>query len=186
MNTAATTMNLPASNASFSPQEQRALELLGIDTPAVAVAAALGVSESRISQMLSSDVFSAEVARLRYERLKRHSVTDDAYDKIENKLLQKLEADLCLIMQPMQVLKALQIINAAKRRGASSSPAVLQSQNIVNITLPSTLAKQYIQVNINNQVVKAGEQSLVTIGSQNLLKQLEGSKSNEHAIERGN
>lgn len=180
MNTAiaATTKDL-----NLSSLEKRALDLLGNGVAPVAVAAALGVSESRISQLVSDEVFAGEVAKLRYERLQKQTALDDRYDGIEDRLLGMLEKNLTLIMQPAQILKALQVVNAAKRRGASSAQGTGTPQStIVTLNLPQKIVQQYIQVNNYNQVVTAGSQDLVTIQPATLLKSLENreGKGNEH------
>ena len=71
----------------------------------------------------------------------------------------------------MEVLKAIQIINAAKRRGVSSPEQVINQQTVVNITLPTKAVTKFV-TNINNQVIQAGEQQLLTIQSGTLMKEL--------------
>ena len=76
------------------------------------------------------------------------------------------------MVRPDQILKAVQVVNAAKRRGQSAPDTSSNTQNVVNLILPNVIAQKFI-TNINNQVVKAGEQELLTIPSGNLLKQVE-------------
>ena len=54
-------------------------------------ASAVGLSVSRISQLLSDPEFSAQVAELRFNNLQKHNERDSAYDTMEEKLLKKLE-----------------------------------------------------------------------------------------------
>jgi len=49
-----------------SSTEDRALQLLGNGVPAESVAAALGVTASRISQLLADPIFSEQVTTLRF------------------------------------------------------------------------------------------------------------------------
>jgi len=155
--------------------EERALALLGSGINGEAVAAALGVTPSRISQLLSDEGFSARVATARYEALQKHNVRDNVYDKIEDKLLTKLEGSLSLMIRPDAILRALSIINGAKRRGQAAPEQIHNIQNIVTLVLPTKVVQQFA-VNLNNQVIRAGEQELVTIPSGALRDKLEQHK----------
>lgn len=148
--------------------EDRALSLLGSGVSAEAVALALGVTPSRISQLLSNKEFAAQVATLRYENLQKHNGRDATYDSMEDTLLHKLDKALPLMFRPADILKAIQVINGAKRRGQSAPEQVTNQQNIVNLILPVQI-KQKFTTNVHNQVVKTGEQSLLTMPSGNLL-----------------
>lgn len=158
-------MNLDTSVSS------RALTLLGQGIPASVVAATCGVSESRISQLVSDPVFAAQVAELRFSSLQKHNERDSKYDTMEDALIDKLRDLLPLMMRPMEVLKAIQVINAAKRRGASSPDQVVQQQTFINLSIPTTLIQKF-QINSNNHVTQAGEQTLLTLQSGSLLKKI--------------
>ena len=157
-------MTAPAATAT----EDRALSLLGSGVPAASVASALGVDASRISQLLANKEFADQVAALRYENLQEHNARDSTYDTLEDKLLTKLEKSLPLLFRPTDILKAIQVVNSAKRRGQSAPEQVTNQQNIVNLILPTQITQKFVS-NVNNQVVKAGEQELVTMQSGNLL-----------------
>lgn len=156
--------------------EERALVLLGQKIPPESVAAALGVSPSRISQLLSQEEFAAKVATLRYENLQKHNQRDTTYDSLEDKLLDKLSKSLPLMFRPIEILKAIQVINGAKRRGQSAPESVVNQQTIVNLVLPTQITQKFT-VNVNNQVISAGEQNLLTMQSGNLLKRIESSSA---------
>lgn len=155
-----------------SPTEQKALNLLGSGIGAEQVAAALGVTPGRISQLLSKEAFAESVAALRYENLQQHNVRDGAYDSLEDELIQKLNRALPLMLKPETILRAIAVVNSAKRRGQSAPEQVINQQNIVTIVLPKVVAAKFA-VNIDNQVTKAGEQELVTMQSGSLLKRAE-------------
>lgn len=161
-------------SSTSSSTYDRALALLGSGVNPEMVASALGVSISRISQLLSDETFATRVAELRFESLQSHNVRDHKYDTMEDDLLDKLQDLLPLMMRPMEVIRSLQIINAAKRRGQSAPESITQQQTVVNLIMPTVITKNYaIQQNIHNQVVKAGDQDLLTIQSGQLLKTLE-------------
>lgn len=162
----------------LSSTETRAMELLGSGCAPETVAAALGVTASRISQLLADESFAIAVADLRFQNLQRHTAIDSSYDTMEEQLLVKLQDLIPLMLRPMEVLKALQVLNAAKRRGAAGVPQTIQHQQIVNITIP-VFMKQQIITDVNNQVVQIGNKDLVTIQPSVLLK---GRNSNEKSI----
>jgi hypothetical protein len=160
--------------------ESRALTLLGQGIGPEMVAAAIGVSVSRVSQLLSDPQFASEVADLRFRALSKHNERDSRYDAAEDLLVEKLHDLIPFMMKPFEVLKAIQIINAAKRRGSSAPESITSQQNVVQLIMPTQIfnnfTKQEITVNVNNQVIKAGEQDLVTIQSSSMDRLLAGSK----------
>lgn len=171
------------SSSTSTSTEDRALALLGSGINPETVASALGVSISRISQLLSSPEFSAQVAELRFSHLQKHNERDNEYDSLEDKLLEKLKDLLPLMHRPMEVLKSIQVINAAKRRGQSAPDSLTQQQTIVQLILPSIIHQTYaVQQNIHNQVVKAGDTDLLTIQSSQLLKTLEGKELKQNEL----
>lgn len=155
-------MNTPAPAVSVT--ESRALKLLGDGIAPHTVAASLGISVSRISQLLSDESFAAQVAELRYKNLAKHNERDEQYDTLEEDLIEKLKDCLPLMHRPMEILKAIQVINAAKRRGASAPEALVEKQSIVQLVVPVQIINKF-QTNIDGQVVTVGEQNLLTIQS---------------------
>ena len=173
-------------NAATTPHvgtstEDRALALLGSGIPPENVASALGVTASRISQLLSDATFADQVATLRYENLQQHNTRDASYDSIEDALITKLEKQLPLIMRPMETVKALQAINGAKRRGQSAPDSIVNQQTIVSLVMPVSIVQQFT-TNTDNQVVKAGGQSLLTMQAGHLLKTTEEKQLEEKEI----
>ena len=148
--------------------EEKALALLGSVVQAEHVAAALGVTPSRISQLLSDEVFALKVATMRYENLRKHNERDGAIDGIEDQLIAKLKASMPLMIKPDTIIRAFNVVNAAKRRGSSSPEQTVNQQNIINLTLPTQIIQQFVK-NTDNQVIKAGEQELITMSSNTLL-----------------
>jgi hypothetical protein len=153
--------------------EERALKLLGSGVGPEQTAAALGITPARISQLLSTESFVAKVAELRFQSLSKHNDRDDEYDSIEDKLIDKLKDCIDFMTNPMQILKCIQVINSAKRRGVSTPEQITNQQTVINLTIPSILVQKFT-TNINNQVIQTGEQKLVTIQSGTLVDKLKG------------
>jgi hypothetical protein len=80
----------------------------------------------------------------------------------------------------MKLVAAYTRINAAKRRGSSSPEAITAQTQVVSLNIPSVVINQHIKqditVNINNQVIKAGTQDLITVQSANMESLLARSK----------
>jgi len=171
--------------------EERALSLLGNGIAPETVAASLGISASRISQLLSDENFAARVAELRYENLAKHNERDSAYDLLEDDLLERLKDCLPLMHRPMEILKAIQVINAAKRRGSSTPESIIEKQSIINLLIPVQIINKF-QTNIQGQVTSietsdSTSQNLLTIQSGALDSLVKGRRNgNENAvIQRG-
>lgn len=156
--------------------ESRALELLGQNIPAEIVAANLGVTPARISQLLSSPDFAAAVAELRYKSLAKHNARDASYEELEDKLITKMNDVLPLMTRPMEVTRALVAINGTKRRGASTPDSGTQHQTIISLVIPTQVVQKF-QLTQNMQVTHAGTQELLTMQSGTLLKEIQNASS---------
>lgn len=150
---------------------EKVINLLGKGLPATMVASATGLTESRISQIAAEPEAAQEIAELRFRNLQQYSDLDDGYNDIERELQKKFKESLIFIQRPGEIARSLQIINAAKRRGADAPTNGVVHQAVVNVILPTQIVRQFT-VNAANQVVQAGEQSLVTIQSGNVAKLL--------------
>lgn len=157
--------------ATLSSTESRALALLGSGLGGTTVAHATGVSESRISQLLSDPEFASQVAELRFNNLQKHNARDDKYDEMEDQLLDRLKDLLPMMFEPMKVLKAISVLNSAKRRGASAPQESHNHSTIVNVILPAAIIQKFT-TNVNNQVISTGTQDLITVQSSSMDKML--------------
>jgi predicted transcriptional regulator len=153
--------------------QERALSLLGQGVSPEHTSLALGVTPSAISQLLSDPQFAEQVATLRFTNLAKHSERDNKADSLEDKLLDKIQDLLPFISRPLEAARLYQIVNSAKRRGQSTPDSITNQQEVVQLVMPVQIINQYT-VNSNNQVIKAGQQDLVTVQSgrmQHLLTQ---------------
>lgn len=156
-------------------------QLLGQGLANEVVAGAVGCTPAYISQLLADEEFVAEVVKLKVENLARQSRTDDKLARIEEKLIDNLEqaVDSKSIYKPQDVLRAFQVINASKRRGAGNQYDGNRPQGgVVNLTIPVTIQQQFV-TNANREVVAVAEKSLVTIAPEKLLGMLKEQSPNE-------
>lgn len=161
--------------------KEKIIDLLGRNNSAVVVAQALGVTESYVSQIASDPEAAARISELRFASMQKYNDLDDKYNDIEDKLLDKLKESLVFVQRPGELVKSLQVINAAKRRGQTSPDINPVRQTIVSIVLPTQLVQRFT-VNAANQVIKAGEQTLLTMPSAQVGSLL-GIHQNEPALE---
>lgn len=169
-------MNTSTANTST---EDRALELLAAGIEQVHVAAALGVTEGRISQIISNPMFAERLVELKFDQLKKHNETDNEYDSLEKAILQTLKRTIGMVMDPMKLAAILTRINNAKRRGSSAPDSLVRQRATVRLNISSQVIGRFA-VNGANQVVQASigdqTQDLVTIQSGGVQRLL-----NEHA-----
>jgi len=171
-------MNLDiATVTKYEGTQGRILEMLGNGLSPGVCASALGVSESYISQLLSEESFAQQVTGRRFESLQAATARDKQYDFIEDALVEKMKDLLPMMYKPMEVLRAITVINAAKRRGASAPENTVINQTIVQLSLPISITSKFV-TNAHNQVVEAGEQELITIPTTALTRKL-GEYKNE-------
>lgn len=148
-----------------TPTELRALELLGTGSLSIdVVASACGVTPARISQLLSDPGFAEEVSAKRFASLQRHNKRDDSYDTMEDALIDQFRQVMPMMMRPAEILKGIQVINAAKRRGIASPETSAATGTVVTINMPTKIV-QHFTTNIHNQVIQAGSQDLITMQS---------------------
>jgi len=162
--------------AHHSPFRDQALKLLGSGHSTEVVASAIGVDPSYISQLLAEEEFRTAVTELKYKNLQKHNERDNKLDSLEDKLIERLEKSLPMMIKPSEILNAFRIINSAQRRGHSAPESITNTTQIVQLFLPEKIVTNFV-ANINNQVVQAGEQQLVTMQSGTLLKQAETTRS---------
>lgn len=166
--------------------EERALVLLGQGVIPEQVAAASGLSASRISQLLSQEHFAARVAELRFEALAKHNDRDAAYDALEDELIERMKDCLPLMVRPHEILKAIQVINQAKRRGSSAPNSITEQSTVIQLILPTQVLTQF-SLNQANQVVSvqgAVSQDLLTIQSGSLLNMTKKKLENQNVLSR--
>lgn len=177
MNTLTDTTNL---QKVYDGTQGKILEMLGNGLSPEIVASALGISASYISQLLQEPEYARQVTEKRFLNLQAATTRDRSYDALEDALLDKMADLLPLMYKPHEVLRAISVINAAKRRGASAPENTVINNTVVQLSLPIHLVTRFIK-DANNQVVVTGEQELITINaaklSQKLTPQIAGTQN---------
>lgn len=144
------------------------LKYLSAGVQPVEAARALGVTPSAVTQLMQSEELAPEVEKIRAAQAERGQALDQKYDALEEKLLNKLEQTIPLLMKPMEITKVLSHVNAAKRRGIVATTST-ETPQIVHLHLPPQI-RQRVILNAQNQVVAVGDKQLITIQSANVAK----------------
>lgn len=150
----------------------RIMNFLGAGLPAERVASVVGCEPSYISQLLAQEDFANAVMERRLVALQSATERDARLDSLEDTLItrsEKLIESPLAFTKPMEAIRALQVVNSLKRRGSVDMADSPMNQTVVNLILPTiTVNKFTAKLDSHNQVVQAGEQTLVTIGNGSL------------------
>lgn len=154
-------------------------ELLGSGLSNEIVASAVGCEPQYITQLMADENFAAEVIALRTASLQANSKRDRNIDRLEDKVIDKLEQAMDTMYKPQELLRTFQVLNAAKRRGVPAHESVTVNQQIVNLNIPQQVIQNFV-MNRHGEVIEAEGQTLVTMPAKQLLAQLSASSSGEH------
>lgn len=145
--------------------------LLGSGLSNEVVATAVGCDPSYITQLMSDEVFAGEVIALRAAALTANSKRDRTIDGIEDTLLTKLAEVAPTLYKPNDILRAAATVNNMKRRGVPANESLNINNRIVNLVIPVRIQQQFV-TNNNGEVIEVEGQTLVTMPSQTLIKEL--------------
>lgn len=150
----------------------RAMELLGSNMTPSMTASILGCSEGLISQYMGEEVFATEVTKRRLKTLQGAIQRDNKYDSAEDLLLDKLKDLIPMMYDPFKILRAIQVINGAKRRGAAGNiDPTTTPQTVVPLVVPVNVAVQFV-LNGNNEVIDVGGRSLTPMTQSGVMTKL--------------
>lgn len=161
----------------YSAALEKAIELLGRRVPASVVANATNLSMSYLHEMCQDEHFMGRIVALQTERLEEATNRDNKYNKLEDKLLERLETLAPNIHDPVKAAQVLKIVNGAIRRGAGeNNPAEINmQQGVVTLVMPTNLLNMFqnkqheVVVNDKNEVVAVSGTKLGRMDSTKLL-----------------
>jgi hypothetical protein len=139
--------------------------LLGLGLDNGVVASAVGVSDSYVTQLMSDDDFRNEVQELRLKNLTELTERDHKWDSLEDAFLKKLDDMVgtgLFFTRPLEVLRALQVLNAGKRRATPTERNGTAQANVVPLILPVVMAP-HLTINENGQVVSVDGRTIATM-----------------------
>lgn len=109
--------------------------MISAGSPLGAVADWFGVDQSYISQLFDQEILTRPLENSR----------DDKWNKIEDKLLDKLQEFVPSISSPKAIVSILQMSNKAVRRGKTDddfAKSNAKSNTVINIVIPERIQKK--------------------------------------------
>lgn len=131
-------------------------------------ARALGITPGAVTQLMEHPEVSAALDKYRLAQIAQSSQIDANYDAIELQLQEQMKKVLPLLMRPGEIAQVLTRVNSAKRRGVAHTAAAGPAK-VLTLNIPAALQAKFV-LNAANQVVEAGNQTLVTMQSANIAK----------------
>lgn len=163
----------------MTPKEH-AINLLAQGIPTSQVAAAVGVSDSYISQLKADEEVQRQIA----EKQAAHSIADSNFDntlaRAEELALEKIEKNLPFANMG-QALAAFRILNGARRRKDDLVQKDSTVSVTVNLTLPANNIPRYI-TNQANEIIEVEGKTMISASAKTLdqiLAARSGSETNQ-------
>lgn len=150
----------------------RIIEMLGNGIPATNVAAALGCSDSLVSQILSEEGVSEQVSSLRAARFQEFAEQDSSLEAAEQIALNKVKALIPFMTKPSEAARVYGILNAAKRKTGAAANNTGLPNTIVQLQLPEA-ARVSFTLSSDKQVVEIEGRSMATMPAKSLASRLE-------------
>lgn len=161
----------------MTPKEH-AINLLAQGIPTSQVAAAVGVSDSYISQLKADEEVQRQIA----ERQAAHSIADSNFDstleRAEAMALEKIEKNLPFANMG-QALAAFRILNSARRRKDELAQKDTAVSVTVNLTLPANNIPKYI-TNQANEIVEVEGKTMISASAKTLDQILAARSGTDH------
>jgi transcriptional regulator with XRE-family HTH domain len=166
--------------------QDKIISLLAKGLSQAEVARATGLTAGYISQVASDPINESLLAELAAKNINSKVTLDDTYDSIEEKaaaiILDTLNTKGSL-MEPMKVMKLMQVANSAKRRISNElKENASASSYTVNIQLPNVAMPHLTLIkSSSNEVLQVGELELLTMPSSLVREQ--ANKRDKEAID---
>lgn len=161
----------------MTPKEH-AINLLAQGIPTSQVAAAVGVSDSYISQLKADEEVQRQIA----ERQAAHSIADSNFDstleRAEAMALEKIEKNLPFANMG-QALAAFRILNSARRRKDELIQKDTAVSVTVNLTLPANNIPRYI-TNQANEIIEVEGKTMISASAKTLDQILAARSGTDH------
>ena len=170
--------------ASYKVDKEKAKNLLSSGVEYSLAARILGCDVSYLSHLMDDPEFAAEVsARQVANAGDQVQITRDITE-LQVQALKKMRQLMAYETDLGEIRQCFKVLNSATIRTPDVDPNAGKDQQVVNLRLPQVLALNF-KVDIKNEVVQAGDQVLVTMPSQQLLKMaMEKGNGNGQALEK--
>lgn len=145
----------------MNPQQKEMLEKIAsmklANYPQSQIAEAIGVDDSRVSQLMEKESFKQVYQELSSKKFGLHNELDNSWDDIENKSLDIIKQHLSFSNDADYALRAAAVANKSQRRtSASNTPLPVGEGLRAVVELPINFIQQINNTQINIQQ-QAGE-----------------------------
>ena len=152
--------------------KERIKLLLGYITDHTRVAHVAGCEVSYISQLMADPEFAEGVMLARIEQGEKTVGMDRKADELEDLLLDKLKRSIPMMFKPSEILRAYQIVNAAKRRvPLDTGNSGAGSGTVLTLRIPERTALKF-KMDSAGEVIEIEGKPLVTMPSVQLLRKM--------------
>lgn len=150
----------------MTPKEQ-IIELLAQNIPTSQIAAAIGCSDSYVSQLRSDPEIQTQLAKIGVEITAKDAAFDKTLERAEELALSKIEKNLPFANM-QQALAAFKILNSARKRKDAFAPIDMGATTInVNLTLPAHAIPKYT-INAKAEIIEVEGQTMLTATAKSL------------------
>lgn len=131
-------------------------------------AAACGVTEGFVSQLMAEEDFKAQL-KINFEKATQRAIEiDNNYEDIEKTATDSLKKLIPLVHSPSELMKIAIAANGAKKKFAPkvSEPdgSGASGGRVVNIIMPQVILNNF-SMNPNSEIVAVGERTLTTLNA---------------------
>lgn len=169
---------------SFKVDKDKAKNLLSGGVEYSLAAKILGCDVSYLSHLMADPEFAAEVTARQVANAGDQVQITRKVTELQLKALEKIERLLPFESDLSEIRQCFKVLNSATLRTPDVNPDAGKDQQVVTLRLPQAIALNF-KVDINNEVIQAGEQALVTMPSQMLLQMaMEKGHANGQALEK--
>jgi hypothetical protein len=150
----------------FSSVEQRIIKFLTQKVKPAQIASCVGLPIEAVISLAGRQDVAEIVTKAHTEHIESANSRDALYDELELEAAKYMKRALpMLLAKPSELIKVITGLNSLKRRGSiAGEDSATGSGAVVQLNLPNILIQNF-QVNIDNQVIRAGEQDLTTLPS---------------------
>lgn len=168
----------------YKVDKEKAKNLLSGGVEYSLAAKILGCDVSYLSHLMQDPVFAAEVTARQVAVSGDQVQITQKVTALQLKALEKMEMLLPFESDLAEIRNCFKVLNAAVLRSPDVNPDAGKDQQVVPLRLPTVINLNF-KVDINNEVIQAGDQVLVTMPSQDVLKMaVERGHADGHALER--
>lgn len=147
--------------------KDRIVEMLVQGIPGSAIAAAIGVSESYVSQLSSDEDVAAQVLEAQERLAAQDNEYDTKLDKVEDQFLDRID-EKSRFANLQQSLQAFKILNSARRRKESRAiQNQQQSAVVVPIILPVQVVPNFV-MNSSSEIVEVQGRTMIAATVKNI------------------